>query len=298
MNNIKRYPLAALLCIVDGFVLIRLRPDWHALTLGVRGPHAWVAQSGADLVAAKLAGCALWLIAIWFGLGILAALGTALPGAAGRTLQIAASRLLPRAMLRLVAGASGLGVLLAPVAAQASTPAPPAAVQSVIGSSVATPLPAPALPTDPTSAPTPIATTTPRLTIPSPSPNAATPSPAVHPTATPTPAATPRGSTAAIPATPTAGQPGSTPPTPVRPVTAKTDAPKTQERSVTVAPGDSLWLIAAHRLGASASNEQIAAEWPRWYAANAAAIGTDPGLIHPGSVLQAPADQPSTSPAS
>jgi nucleoid-associated protein YgaU len=59
-----------------------------------------------------------------------------------------------------------------------------------------------------------------------------------------------------------------------------------------VQPGDSLWLIAARRLGPDASDEQIAANWPRWYAANRAAIGDDPSLIEPGQVLHAPPSDP------
>ena len=69
-----------------------------------------------------------------------------------------------------------------------------------------------------------------------------------------------------------------------RPVTL---APR--QRAVTVHRGDSLWLIAEHGLGGHASNEQIAAEWPRWYEANRAVIGDNPGLIQPGQHLQPPA---------
>jgi nucleoid-associated protein YgaU len=57
---------------------------------------------------------------------------------------------------------------------------------------------------------------------------------------------------------------------------------------LTVQPGDSLWLIAAHRLAAGASPGEISAEWHRWYAANLALIGDDPDLIRPGTTLTAP----------
>jgi nucleoid-associated protein YgaU len=66
------------------------------------------------------------------------------------------------------------------------------------------------------------------------------------------------------------------------------EAPGVVVASVTVRPGDSLWRIAAAHLDADASNAEIAASWPRWYEANRAVIGADPGLIHPGQVLQAP----------
>jgi hypothetical protein len=60
------------------------------------------------------------------------------------------------------------------------------------------------------------------------------------------------------------------------------------EATVDVRPGDSLWLIAARRLGRHASDAEIAAAWPRWYAANADVIGGNPSLIRPGEVLRAP----------
>ena len=57
---------------------------------------------------------------------------------------------------------------------------------------------------------------------------------------------------------------------------------------VTVQPGDCLWTIASRQLGADAPAAQVAASWPRWYAANRAAIGADPDLIHPGQLLVPP----------
>lgn len=59
--------------------------------------------------------------------------------------------------------------------------------------------------------------------------------------------------------------------------------------TVTVAPGDTLWAIAARHLPAGADDAQIAAAWPAWYAANAAAIGSDPDMVHPGQLLTVPA---------
>ena len=59
--------------------------------------------------------------------------------------------------------------------------------------------------------------------------------------------------------------------------------------SYVVRRGDTLWDVAARHLGPTASPADIAHEWPRWYAANRAAIGTNPQLILPGTVLHAPA---------
>lgn len=61
---------------------------------------------------------------------------------------------------------------------------------------------------------------------------------------------------------------------------------------VAVRPGDSLWSIAAHRLGSAASEAQIQAEWPRWYEENRQQIGADPNLLQPGASLLAPPATP------
>lgn len=57
---------------------------------------------------------------------------------------------------------------------------------------------------------------------------------------------------------------------------------------VVVKRGDSLWSIAAERLGPYASDAEIAASWPRWYEENALLIGPDPGLLLPGQALTPP----------
>jgi nucleoid-associated protein YgaU len=63
-------------------------------------------------------------------------------------------------------------------------------------------------------------------------------------------------------------------------------------RVVVVRSGDSLWSIAARELGPRATDAQVAAAWPRWYAANADVVGPDPGMIRPGQHLRVP-DRPS-----
>jgi hypothetical protein len=62
---------------------------------------------------------------------------------------------------------------------------------------------------------------------------------------------------------------------------------------VVVRRGDSLWTLAARRLGPQADDAQVAAQWPRWWAANRAVIGDDPDLLVPGTVLEAPTRAPS-----
>lgn len=57
---------------------------------------------------------------------------------------------------------------------------------------------------------------------------------------------------------------------------------------VVVHSGDTLWSIAAEQLGPEATEAQIAAEWPRWYAANRDVIGDDPSQLLPGMMLEHP----------
>lgn len=57
---------------------------------------------------------------------------------------------------------------------------------------------------------------------------------------------------------------------------------------VVVRRGDTLWDLAARHLGPGAGPVRIAAEWPRWYAANRAVIGPDPDRLEPGQRLRVP----------
>lgn len=65
-------------------------------------------------------------------------------------------------------------------------------------------------------------------------------------------------------------------------------APPVPAAGVRVRPGDSLWAIAARSLGPRAGPGEVAAEWPRWFAANREVIGPDPDLLQPGQWLAAP----------
>lgn len=59
---------------------------------------------------------------------------------------------------------------------------------------------------------------------------------------------------------------------------------------VVVRRGDSLWTIARRHLPPGASDAQVAAHWPRWYAANRSVVGADPDLLLPGQRLVPPDD--------
>ncbi|MFC8734560.1 LysM peptidoglycan-binding domain-containing protein [Luteimicrobium sp. NPDC057192] len=65
-------------------------------------------------------------------------------------------------------------------------------------------------------------------------------------------------------------------------------APAGDRTEVTVRHGDTLWDIAAAHLGPHATDAEIARAWPRWYDANRDAVGADPDLLLPGTVLVAP----------
>ncbi|MFJ5954969.1 LysM peptidoglycan-binding domain-containing protein [Paenarthrobacter sp. NPDC092416] len=69
-----------------------------------------------------------------------------------------------------------------------------------------------------------------------------------------------------------------------------TPGPARQE--VVVKDGDSLWSIAAERLGPFATDVEVAVNWPTWYAANRATIGNDPAVLRVGQVLQPPVPGP------
>jgi len=65
-------------------------------------------------------------------------------------------------------------------------------------------------------------------------------------------------------------------------------APAVGAATVVVHRGDTLWDIVRHHLGPTATDAEVAEQWPAWHAANRAVIGPDPDLILPGQVLHAP----------
>ncbi|WP_433874348.1 LysM peptidoglycan-binding domain-containing protein [Sinomonas atrocyanea] len=115
------------------------------------------------------------------------------------------------------------------------------------------------------------------------------------------PAPTPAAETPAAETTPTAAvpeptalpQPGWTPSAPLAPTGLLVQQPARRAEAagtptVEVRPGDTLWSIVARHLGPGATELDIAAAWPDWYAANRGAIGDSPHLILPGQLLAAP----------
>ncbi|HEX4698601.1 MAG TPA: hypothetical protein VH857_04465 [Actinomycetes bacterium] len=96
--------------------------------------------------------------------------------------------------------------------------------------------------------------------------------------------ASPGGWTPDRPAAPRHSKPSA----PVHLVSSPSRARQTGIGAVVVRRGDSLWDLAARHLGPDASAADIAAEWPRWYAANRQVIGQDPDLLRPGERLVPP----------
>ncbi len=62
----------------------------------------------------------------------------------------------------------------------------------------------------------------------------------------------------------------------------------TEQGSVVVHRGDTLWDIVAATLDAGATDAEVLREVVRWHEANRDVIGADPDLILPGQVLRAP----------
>lgn len=71
-----------------------------------------------------------------------------------------------------------------------------------------------------------------------------------------------------------------------RPAQRPTSKPTGHPPAITVRAGDSLWSIAAARLGPDADVSEIDAAWRELYAANRGAIGNDADLILPGLDLE------------
>ncbi|WP_157453779.1 LysM peptidoglycan-binding domain-containing protein [Cellulomonas sp. Root485] len=216
------------------------------------------------------------LVAAWLAAGALLATVCVVVRAAGaswrageRLVHRCAPQVVRKALVLAVGAGIGLGMA---TGASAAVPEPSATVAAVeagddvvpsdLGWTVTTSA-------SPTAAPTAAAAAAET------SPDPTTPPPP-GPTAAPV-------TDAAVVALTAAAPPATAPPTPV-----------TTADAVVVAAGDSLWSIAARHLPPDATDAEVAAAWPRWYEANSAVIGADPGLIQPGQVLMvpAPAEEP------
>lgn len=259
-------------------VLAAAGPSLRDVALAARDPQHYIDSAGPDSAAVLVVGVVGWLVLGWLVLGVGAVAATRLPGAAGAVSQAVAERTLPAAVRR--AAAVALGVSLASgagVAAGSNAAVGPAGygaagtpvAAAAVGGSAAYTAHQPAGPIDADWPETGSA-------------GAGIPTPRVNPafratTPAPTGIDWPTGAADAT----------------SRPLRRHVSAHHRRHitpHRVVVQAGDCLWDLARAHLPAGASDARVAREWPRWYAANRALIGTDPNLIHPGQVLIVPAD--------
>ncbi|MEO6703573.1 MAG: hypothetical protein ABI140_12385 [Jatrophihabitantaceae bacterium] len=248
-----------LLYLATASTVVGFAPDGTALLGDLRAPHRWLDRVGTDAATAQLAGALLWLVALWLSIGLLASCLSVLPGAAGRCFATLARRTAPVAVRRLIAASTGASLLFSPLAALAE----PASAAHQPATAVS-----PAWPID-------------QATVPA---KPAQPAQLAEPPVEPQWPTDPAPTQASWPAAPEPRPAEQPPPAQLKPPAAASPA----AGSVLVQPGDSLWTIAAEQLGPTATDEQIAVQWPYWYRANRGVIGRDPGLIRAGSKLIQP----------
>ena len=262
-----RIPGWCLLGAVGGAAGWGLRAGVVVTPVAAWGQLAGPTRVGGDGTSAfvGLAAVLAWAIGLWLAAGAVLTCAGSLPGRLGAGSRAAAALVAPAVVRRCLILLLGVGAVSWSVpAAGASGPPPSPGVATTptqdAGSSWDWP-------------------TTPGVPAPT------TPGGLGQgPVASPDPVGVPATSTAAgglpLPLqTVTVAPPG--------PVTTR-DAGGPVASVVVVRPGDSLWRIAQNHLPASATTREVAASWPRWWAANRVLIGDAPDLIHPGAVLAAP----------
>ena len=275
-----------------------LRTDLHQLT---RSGWSAVPDRTLDTVLSVLAGSVGWAALAWCGLVAVVAVVGSLLGAGHRLTATLLRLFVPRALRAVLLTALGAATmaslsacgpaLLTPAGAAPFTQAS-AAASAGSGASPATVFDGFEVgwPTGETLAP--------EAGGPDQAPSAGGPdqapsagSTSIDPPADPAPASAPMPAGTPEPAP----SPELTPtpiPAPAEPAPSATPHRAAQSHPTTaviVAPGDTLWSIAAASLGPGAAPAAVAAEWPRWQDANAALLTAGPDHIEPGWRLIAPA---------
>jgi LysM domain len=236
---------------------------------------------GFDALLIDVVGLALWGCLCWFAVVVILEVGASIdPGSTGRSCANLARHLAPRVGRKSARWLVGITLLAGPLASTAAIAAsPPGATppEPNLDRPVAT---APAQRGESSDAALPS-----RSSPPPPSTMPAS-SASGYPTSAALDLDRPIGNYVAPP-----------PPAPVKAaapngVSLLTGSPHVDQAdsdaSYVVRRGDTLWDIAARHLGPTASDAEIARDWPRWYAANRAVIGSDPNLLRPGQLLGAP----------
>jgi nucleoid-associated protein YgaU len=125
----------ALLSVLDGYAVCRFVPVPSELLRDFAAPHAWVARVGSDAAIGTAAGALLWLVALWFAIGLGATLIAARTGRRHGLLAAVSRRATPALLRRLVIASTGASIALSPVTALATgiEAAPPSSGSIAIG---------------------------------------------------------------------------------------------------------------------------------------------------------------------
>jgi hypothetical protein len=237
---------------------------WRALMPAIGGGGA---PFDFDQLLVTSAALVAWVGLGWFCLVVCLEVASVVPGAVGRSCASVGATVSPMLLRRLVQAAIGVSVLAGPLTA---------------GSAYAD---------------GPSTTTSTSTTVDRPNSLAAP----TFPDADPQPPSLDRPATAFVPSSP----PLTAKRTPAGPAALATgiahrdtgdSSGGSGEHGYVVHRGDTLWDIAARHLGPGATAVDISREWPAWYDANRAVIGSDPGVIRPGELLLPPSA--STAPVS
>ena len=301
---------AALVCGLDVWVMAVTSQSARQAPRHLRHADEWLAAAGTDRAALELSAAVLWVIAVWLAVAVLSALASTAPGTLGPVATAVVEHTTPRAVRVALVSLLGLSVVLAPAVAQASAvgTASAASASGAAGAAGAASPAGPASAVGARSAPTVTASAKPATPSRSISPYADRRAVGVPGTGVDRSPSAPGATNAApqprigwprspeTPGSSAAGaRPGTTPPanrpTEDKATTSRPTLAHHPGQAVTVSPGDSLWLIAAHRLATNATPAHIADAWPRWYAANRRVIGPHPDCIQPGQHLAAPTQE-------
>ncbi len=303
---LARVGLLTCLAVLAGLITQLPGPvDIVAVVTGAPSRHVDSTAPLATIQSILLttAGIGVWLLVLWAAVVLVVGVIARLPGLPGRRAGRLLRRIAPATVGRLVATAVGVSLI-----AGTSACAAPTAAGSGATATGATPIPTTF------SAPETVGATTPSEPTPNgvsaasitidwpdarsdpPASGAAASTPANPPTLE---VGAPESPTASGPAAPTL-----TPPAPMVPRAPVPVVPQAVEdptpdpapadstpgtgHSVTVAPDDTLWRIAAAALGPEATDADIDNAWRAWYVANQEVVGDDPDLIVPGQVLSIP----------
>jgi len=232
-----------------------------------------LAAANFDLLLGRVLGIASWFAWAWLTLAIVAELTSAAPGLAGRIAGDAASRLTPRVLRRLTQTLLGASLVIGPLTAVPAVAAPRSPLSTSGPATPASAAPTSAMSLDRPTVVVPRASDNPPSVVSLDRPSAT----AVAPTSSAPPYIAPVPTSRARTADPAPSA-----------LLSGTPHRSADDPGYVVRRGDALWNIAARHLGPHASAAEIARAWPRWYAANRAVIGIDPGVILPGQVLYAP----------